>query len=186
MTIYSAKRILKESLPISFFLLTLSWTTGSVLENISYTLIEKYIYLFITLPIFLTSVGDIGCVFVSRLTSHLHLGELSQTFRPYKILFSNILGITLTSLGYFILLSFLSYGIALISGATISIFKLLLVFLSAGLLTISILYVLGLMVTMVAFKKGLDPDNFTSPLVANTGDMIGAFTLAFLINIFLI
>ena len=186
MTIYSAKRILKESLPFALFLLTLSWITGSVLEDISYALIEEYIYLFVTLPIFLTSVGDIGCVFVSRLTSHLHLGELSSSFKPYRVLFSNIFGIIVTSIGYFVLLAFLGYGVAVISGASISIFQLLLVFLTAGLLTTSILYVLGIFVTMIAFRKGLDPDNFTSPLIANTGDMIGTFTLALLITTFLI
>ena len=186
MTIYSVKRILKESLPISLFLLTLSWITGGILEDISYALIEEHIYLFVTLPIFLTSVGDIGCVFVSRLTSHLHLGELSPSFKPYRVLFSNIFGITLTSIGYFILLSFLGYAVALISGATISIFQLLTVFLVAGLLTTCVLYVVGIIVTMFTFKKGWDPDNFTSPLIANAGDMIGAITLALLITIFLI
>jgi len=177
MPYYKASSIIKQSLPFFLFLLVLSLTTGNVLNTFVDDVLYKYIFLLVVLPGFISAIGDTGSVFVSRLTSHIFIGELDSSFRPFRILFSNIIGLLLTTLTHLLAISGIAYIVSLIFAIGVDFVVIVAIFLLSGFSSVLILMFFGIITTYLTYKYGLNPDNFTSPLMGNLGDLVGSATL---------
>ena len=177
MTFYNYRKIVKESLPFMIFLLILSWTTGDLWETFARALLDKYFVIFILLPGYISAIGSIGSVFVSRLTSHTLLGELNERFEPYHLLITNILGLMFSGVLYFTGLALVGNLMSFYFLLPINPLRLYIILLSSGLISVFCIMIFGMLVTFIAYKQGLDPDNFASPLMSNLGDLLGSFFL---------
>lgn len=178
MPYYSAKKIIKESIPFFMFLLIISLMTGNMLESFSENVLYRYVFLIIILPGYISAIGDTGSVFVSRLTSHLLLGEIDESFKPFRIMLANIISLLLISLTYLSAISIIAYLLAaILYDFAISLWTIMFVIIGSGMSAVILLMMSGTVATFVTYKYGLDPDNFTSPLMANLGDLLGSVLL---------
>lgn len=158
-------------------MLLFSMVAGSTLEG-SIDLLTSIPTIILAVPAFINLAGDLAGVFTARVTSALFVGLIDNRFRPYSVLMSNLLGVMLVALGGFSFLGFAlalvneSLGIAALNGS--AIFTAILV---SGMITTVTMAVLGLWVAYTTFSRGLNPDNFTSPLTTSLGDALGTLLL---------
>lgn len=117
--------------------------------------------------------GNVGSVLGSRVASGLHFGGLwSNQARGFRtdLLASVILTVvTFTFLGAF------AYVVAPILGLTVtmSLSKLALTTLLAGLGLIVVMILLVIVVGMLSHRFGWDPDNLVVPVLTTAGDTLG-------------
>lgn len=184
---YKMSRIVRESLPILLSILGFSLFTGHNLGIALDIYVTRFPFFFIMIPAFINMVGGFASVFAARLTSRILLGELDRKYRPYGILFSDLIGLSLVALTGFILLSLVTFGInAVFFGIEVSLFALFAIILVSGIFTTVLMCCVGLFVANVVIRKKLDPDNFTPPIITTLGDAIGTLLLVFLTRILLL
>ncbi|MGB1697786.1 MAG: magnesium transporter [Thermoplasmatota archaeon] len=117
--------------------------------------------------------GNVGSVLGSRVASGLHFGGLwSNQARGFRtdLLASVILTVvTFTFLGAF------AYLVAPLLGLTVtmSLSKLALTTLLAGLGLIVVMILLVIVVGMLSHRFGWDPDNLVVPVLTTAGDTLG-------------
>lgn len=178
------KDILRESLPI--LLLT---TLGGVIAGLAleYTKIalQEIPGLLILLPAILGMRGNISGALGSRLGSALHLGLISPEIKWNKTLHEN----TLASLILNILMSFflgiIAYFFYVLSGfgSDASIIQLTAIALIAGTLAGVILTGMTIILAIVTYGHGLDPDNILMPLLSTIGDIITVICLLLAVSL---
>ncbi|MCD6542614.1 MAG: magnesium transporter [Thermoplasmata archaeon] len=170
-------RILKESLPILSICGILGLFSGGVLS----TRIENFITipgLLILIPPFLEDGGAIGGILASRISSSLHLGTLDyerilsrNTIRLF--LFAHVLSLFVFSLvGLFVYISSHIMGIR-----TLSLQNLLTVSIISGQILTFLIDAVTYTVSVYSFRKGIDPDNVTIPIITSVIDLLGASCL---------
>lgn len=184
---YKMSRIVKESLPILLSILGFSLFTGHNLETAFNIFVTEFPFFIIMVPAFINMAGGFASVFAARITSRLLLGELDRKYRPYGILFSDLIGLALVALTGFIMLSLITFGInAVFFGVEVSLFALLAIILVSGIFTTVLMCGIGLFVANMVVRKKLDPDNFTPPIITTLGDAVGTLLLVFLIRLILL
>ncbi|MHA1626699.1 MAG: magnesium transporter [Candidatus Asgardarchaeia archaeon] len=177
--IYDYKRIIKEGLPLMVVLVVFSLTSGNYLESISNYIVERRLYFFFVLPGYIDMMGDLGSVFVARLTSHIYVGDVDEKMRPLSIVFENIIAIYVVALISLLYLSFVTVALCnMLLDLSVDFFYIINVLFTSGFITITILIIVAIFATSFTYRKGLDPDNVTSPLMSNLGDLIGTILLA--------
>ena len=181
--LYSYKRIIKESFPILVVVLMLSITSGSVLDHAEDMLLTIPAFL-IAIPAFANQAGDLAAVFFARFTTELRTGTIPSKFSFSSTFKGDFMGIFITAcIGF----TFLSISISIISfvagiPSMEPLIQWFIIFVS-GVLTVIILIFAGIPVALISTKKGLDPDNFMSPILTTLGDVVGMLLLVGLIII---
>lgn len=132
--------------------------------------------LFIILPGFLGMRGNIGGSLSARLSSKLHLGKITPSFKNNKILKENILASFILGISVSFILGILAFLSNLI------IFnqffpKIILISLLANLLSQLIIIPVTALTCIFLFKNGFDPDNIMPPFISTLGDFISVFSL---------
>lgn len=179
---YDAQAIINESLPFLTFIIIFSMVTGNFLEGFAENIIEKYLIILLILPAFINMSGSLASVFTSRITSSLYVGEIDEDFKPYKVLFLNMISMVLVAFTGFFFLAFIGIAVASIFfeiSVTFSNFILIVAF--SGIVTTILMMFIGLFAAKMTYSRGLDPDNFTIPTVTTIGDLIGTLLLIILI-----
>lgn len=185
MSFYSYRTIIGESfLPLSL-LLAVTIAAGHVLNSAGATFLTTP-FLLILVPVVNGIGGNVGTVLGSRITSGLYTGTISPRLRDEELLRNVrdgaiVYALTSVVLGIFI------YGLAPLSGVVppFGVEVLLYIMLSTGLMLAGVLILVTLSVAFLAFSKGLDPDNFVTPVVTATGDFLGIAFLVVIIGVVL-
>jgi mgtE-like transporter len=183
MTVYSTKRILKESMPLLSVLIVLEIVGGQILNQNEELLISVPIFL-VMIPVINGVGGNIGSIMGARLSSGLHLG-LIDLKHPGKELQNNVIGIALlgiisyTILTIFILLITPVLGISTEANLVV---KAGYIMISCGLLLISIVIVVSVLVAKISYERGFDPDNVVTPVVTTLCDVLGILILMIIIG----
>ena len=173
--IYS--RIVKESLPILLICGVLGVFSGSALTS----RIEGFIAipgLLILIPPFLEDGGAIGGILASRLSSSLHLGTLE-----YEKLFSRgvlrlfLLSHTLSIFVFSMVAVFGYLSAHLLDIQTLPFADILIVSILAGEILTIIVNFVTYYTAILSFKKGIDPDNVTIPIITSVIDLVGSVCL---------
>ncbi len=167
-------KILQENSPIIIFCLCIGILSGYFLNSSS----SDGFGILLIAPAIMATTGNIGSIFGSQLTTALHSGIIGAKFKNIKILFTKILGMIILSLLMSILIGFCAYIISLIikiQGRELFHFLLLTFF--SGLITSSLMILISIFVSYVTFSRGLDPDNFVTPLVSTLSDFISVLIL---------
>jgi mgtE-like transporter len=174
---YTTRRIASESLPLLLAVALLSIISGQVLQGHEALIISLPVFLLIV-PAFVNQSGDIAAVLASRITTELYTGSTEKTILKSDNLWGSILGLMLSSSIGFSFLAILSSSVAALLGYnSLPIGTLWIIILLSGVTTILSVMVVGLIVALATYRWGLDPDNFSAPIVTTTSDVIGIFLL---------
>jgi len=149
--------------------------TGTFLNKIS-AIIEGRKEVYTVYPAMIDMIGDVGSVVGSVTTTKLALGLLEPSITSIKGIKRQILGSWMASLIIFVALSFLSL---LLNGTleplTFINFSFLL--LIANVIAVPIIIAFSYFISILTFKRGLDPDNFVIPIESSLADNITTVAL---------
>ncbi len=185
MTFYNYRRTIGESIPALSFLLGVELVAGHVLNQAAATFLSIP-FLLILVPVVNGIGGNVGTVLGARLTSGLYTGTI--TVSPWdRGLLRNARDALFLYIITFALLATFIYGITYLVGVVppFGLEVLLFIMLSSGLMLAGVLILVTLTVALLSFAKGLDPDNFVTPVVTTAGDLLGIVFLVFVVAVFI-
>ncbi|HDI74966.1 MAG: hypothetical protein DRJ52_02375 [Thermoprotei archaeon] len=164
--------LLKEGVITLALVTIIVGLTGTILGEITKT-IGQYPALYMVYPAVLDTIGDVGSIVGSTLTTKLALGEVSSDLKAFIGHIPEILGTWLASI-----IMFLAYSIvaSLSFSSTYSLYFSLLM-LKANIIAISLIVPLSLSTAIISYRYGLDPDNFVNPIVSSIADTLSSLAL---------
>lgn len=177
MAVYSASKIIKESIPLLTICVGVEVLIGQVL-NTNQSLITIPIILAL-IPVINGVGGNIGSILGARLASGLHTGIIDVNFKDNELR-KNMTGTLVLGAITFTILGLLIYFIMPIIGINVEVIgfaKLMMIILGAGILLIVCLVGISVVSAIYSFKKGIDPDNSVTPIVTTSGDALGILFL---------
>jgi len=168
-------KTIKESLVTMMIVAVIVNITGTILRGISdFVADRKEIYT--VYPALIDMVGDVGSVVGSTATTKLALGLLAPSFSSIRNHARNILSAWAASIIMFVVLAISALSIHGI--LTLPAFlRLTPVLLIANVIAIAAIVLLSYGVSILTFKKGLDPDNFVIPIESSFADSIMSLAL---------
>lgn len=172
---FFVKTIREGSIGI-IYVVIISSTSGILLSQTYWALHENIEFL-IMLPLLMTLSGGVGSILMSRFTTRLNLGEIDPS-SPLSII--TFLGRTL-QLVLPPLLGILTIGSIIIcitrSMDMIGFFLFYTKIIAISFSTLFISVPIILLVSLETFKYGLNPDNYSIPIVTSTADFLTIFFL---------
>lgn len=156
--------------------------TGTLLKGISNIAGDRR-EIYTLYPAIIDVIGDAGLVVSSAATMKLTLGILSPTFSSIKHHAKNIFSAWTSSLIFFVVLGVLSLMINSIF-AFDSIMNLLTLLVIANIIAFAANVIISYGISILSFKRGLDPDNFVIPIGNSIADALT--TLAIFITMLFI
>jgi len=172
---------IKESILTMVLVAFIVNVTGSALSRIR----EKFgdrPEIYTAYPALIDTIGDVGAVVGSTLTTKLALGTLKSSFYAVRNHATEIFGAWAASLTMFIIYSVLSLVIqGMFSLSTFITFTALLF--TANLMAASVIIIVSYTVALLTFKRGLDPDNFVIPIESSLADGITTISLLVALSI---
>jgi mgtE-like transporter len=185
MTEHTVRKILIESLPVLAIVLVFALAAGQFLDSTLEGLKLIFPLILLMVPAFIDITGDLAGVVGARVTSHLYTGELDGGFRPYRLLFLNLLAVLLVSASAYAFLGVcviaLTIWLSPIIGSIFPSSGFLLLFfaiLGAGVLATVCTSLIGLFSARVVYRSGRDPDSIIPPLTTTVGDLLGIVFIA--------
>lgn len=171
--------IYRQALPILLVSLVGGLFAGLVLEALVES-VERFPGLFVMVPAFLATRGNVYGALGGRISSGLHQGLIEPRFEWDERLVNAVLASLINAIGISIVIGVLTWGIlGLLGRAAAPLYELVGIMLVAGGLT-SIVLVAGLLgIIFVGFERGYDPDNLVGPIVTTLGDVFGMLFLLF-------
>jgi len=175
-------KTVKESLATMIFVAVIVNITGTILKGIS-SFVENRKEIYTVYPALIDLIGDVGSVVGSTATTKLALGLLKPSFSSIRNHARNIFSAWTASIVLFFVLAILSLSInGLFS--FFAFFRLLSVLLIANVIAVAAIVIVSYGISILTFKKGLDPDNFVIPIESSFADT--AMSVALLIALFLV
>lgn len=172
MTVYSIKKILRESFWLLTICIIFEILAGQILN--SREDIISIPALLAAVPVINGVGGNIGSILGAKLTSGLHVGYVRPKFSDKAVIniFSSVL---IFALLVFAILSVLMLIFLPFSGISMDIpfVKFFIVVFIAGLILTIIISIMGVFSAFITFKRGFDPDNVVTPIITTSGDTIG-------------
>ncbi len=180
----SYKVIVMQSILILLFSGALSTLSGVLLQSS----IEKIVLLpsiIILIPAFLEEGGNIGNILASRIATKLHLGQMDMALKIDEETKKEFKSSYILALFIFPVVAALSYLFEVMTGiATIGLFWMVLVSTLAGVILISMVVVMTFFISVMSFKRSLDPDNVTIPIIMGIADILGVLSLLGVLMLF--
>ena len=175
-------KTVEESFLTLVFVAFIVNVTGSVLGEIA-KVVRGRREIYIVYPSTIDTIGDVGSVVGSTATTKLALGTLKSSFSDIRNHTAEIFGVWVASLIMFVAYSVLSF---IIQGTfALPVFlRFLALLLSANVMAASFIIIIAYAVAILAYQKGLDPDNFVIPIESSLADT--ATTTSLLIALSLI
>jgi mgtE-like transporter len=175
------KRIIIQSAPVLAICIVLDIAAGLTIED-RITGLVTLPALLMLIPPFLEDANALGGILTSRLSSMLHMGTLEPTRTPKGVTWENFAIIYLFSIWVFALVGVTSHFVAVLLGlSSPGLLQMVLLSMSAGLITVTILNFISYYVAIYAYKFGLDPDDVSIPLTSSAIDAVGAISLMIVI-----
>jgi mgtE-like transporter len=176
-------KILKESTPVLLLCGFLGILSGTVLGG----KIEGLIAIpgiLIMIPPFLEDGGAMGGILAARLSSAIHLGVIEYDKKIPKKVIEMFLTMHLLGIVIFSLIGCFAYLIALaINIATLPLHMLVIVSVVAGEMLITMVNLITYYISTISFKKGIDPDNVTIPIITSVMDIVGVACLILILMV---
>jgi len=140
----------------------------------------------ILIPPFTGSLGSIGGILGSRLSTGMHTGELNPSFLPERGVVHHFIISYLYTLILLPLLALIAHGAAVLMGLNSpGLGMLVIISLAAGLVVMTLVNGVAYATASLSFRYGLDPDNFGIPVITSLIDVIGAAALMAVIGLLL-
>ncbi|MCW4023927.1 MAG: magnesium transporter [Candidatus Bathyarchaeota archaeon] len=175
-------RTIKESILPLVLVAFLVNITGTVLKTVN-SIAANPKPLLTLYPPMIDIVGDVGLIVGSTATTKLALGLLRPSFSSIKNHLRNISSAWLASIVMFVILAALALVFnGLFSVASFS--NLALVLIVTNAVSVLAIVMVTFFVSLITFRKGLDPDSFVLPLLTALADSIA--TAALLLALFIL
>ena len=168
-------KTLKESM---FTMLLVSFmvnVTGTLLLGISNFVAER-VEIYTIYTALIGMIGNVGSVIGSTATTKLALGLLAPSFSSMRNHAKNIFSAWTASILMFIVLAVLSMSIHSLFSFS-SFYSLISIVLVANVLAVAAIAILTYSVSILTFKRGLDPDNFVIPVESSLADSVTSLAL---------
>ena len=167
----SVKSIVSEALPFEL-VCTIGGVFAGVILVKMIDAIEMIPGLLVLVPAILGMRGNISCTLGSRLGSAIHLGLISRIERNPELI-NNVAGSLTLSLIMSVVLGILAHLFTVALGMeSVGVVVLVSIAVFAGVSSGLILAVIAVVITIGAFRYGIDPDNVTTPALGTLGDVI--------------
>ena len=168
-------KIIKESLPTMLLVAFMVNITGTVLKGIS-NLAAGRREIYTAYPAMIDMMGDVGLVVGSAATTKLALGVLTPSFSSIKNHAKNIFSAWTASLMLFVVIGILSLAINGVYSLH-GISSLLLILLVSNVIAFVSVVLVTYAISILTFKRGLDPDNFVIPVGSSLADALTTIAL---------
>jgi mgtE-like transporter len=160
-------KTIREFLLTLVFVTLIANVTGSFLTKISGK--GKIIAVY---PSIITTVGGVGSIIGSTVTTKLALGIATPSFSSIKKHSSEIEGAWLASIVMFVLYailpSFVVGGVQTAGNVT----KFIIQILTTNILAVSAMVSIAYTVAILTFRRGWNPDNFVIPIESSLADTV--------------
>ncbi|ELY50721.1 magnesium transporter [Natronorubrum bangense] len=175
--------IYREALPILFIALGGGLFAGIVLEGMVES-IERFPGLFVMIPVFLATRGNVYGALGGRIASGLHQGLIDPRFEWDDRLVNAILASFINGIGISIVIGVVTWiGLLILGWEVAALYELVGIMLIAGMLT-SVIMIFGLLgLIFTGYKFGYDPDNLVGPIVTTLGDIFGMLFMLFAVGL---
>ena len=177
-------KTIKESFFTVMFVAFFVNVTGTILKTINEKIIaEGTKEIYTVYPALIANVGNVGSVVGSTATTKLALGLLKPSFSAMRNHATRIFGTWAASMTMFVSFSALSLFI----NGTFAVYRFLgftSLLLTANIMAVTAIVLISYAVSILTFKKGLDPDNFVIPIESSLADSITS--IALLVALFLV
>ncbi len=165
------RRVYRQGMPIIVAVALLELITGSMWEA------NKIAVILLILPPVLETLGNIGSVYSSRLSSFIYLGLVEPKLYPSgKRMRKEILSILVLSSIIYALIS------AFVLLVTMDMRAVAMIWLSA-FLSLALLLTISYYLTVGSLKMKLDPDNVVVPVITTLADIIGTLFIILSYNL---
>jgi mgtE-like transporter len=175
--------ILKDSLPALLLMAVVVNFTGTILKDIK-ALAAGNKVIYTVYPAIVDLIGDVGLIVGSAATTKLALGVLSPSFSSIKNHAKNIFSAWAASLILFFVIGFAALGLNGISSIQ-EISSILSILIFSNIIAFVAITFLTFAISIVTFKRGLNPDNFVIPTISSIADCITTIALFVALLIFL-
>jgi mgtE-like transporter len=168
-------KTLKESLVTMLFVSLLVNITGTVLLGISKFISER-VEIYTIYTALIGMIGNVGSVVGSTATTKLALGLLAPSFSSMRNHAKSIFSAWAASIIMFIILALMSLSIHRLFSFS-SFYSLFSIVLVANVLAVAAIVILTYSISILTFKRGLDPDNFVIPVESSLADSVTSLAL---------
>ena len=145
--------------------------TGSLLGRIS-ELIGRRKEIYVLYPALIDTIGDVGSMVGSTMTTKLALGTADPSFKSIGENLPEIGGVLISSAAWFLLFSSASLYLVHRSVLLSDLIVLAAILSSLNLLAGPIMAAVSYSLAVVTFRNGLDPDNFVIPCESSLSDSV--------------
>lgn len=169
------RRVLKESLPTMLLVAFMVNITGTLLKGIS-SIVDGERQIYTVYPAMIDMMGDASLVVGSAATVKLTLGVLSPSLRSIKNHAKNIFSAWASTIILFVVVGVLALtfdGVLNLPNLT----NLLAILLISNVIAFTLNVVASYGISILTFKRGLDPDNFVIPLQSSLADALTTLAL---------
>jgi mgtE-like transporter len=173
MTVYKTRTILKESIPI-LVVLVIFETFGGLTLNSRLSSFVKFPLFLALIPVINGLFGNIAAVLSTRLSSALHTGYIKPKLSGKRLrtnIYTVLILSFITLLFFCLLLSAISFVPSL--KINIPVMKLIIIMVATGIMLTITASLFAVVISIVAFRKKIDPDNVAIPVVTTTVDLLG-------------
>lgn len=178
------KKIILESMPVLVLSSIFSLFSGVVLEA-SLTYYIKAAGFLVIVPAFLEDGGAIAGMLAARISTRLHLGELDPKVKIDPTILGEYVRTMVLGGVSFSLVGLFGNIISTVLGLEIPPPQITVaVTFIAGSLLVMFSNILTYIVSVASFRKGLDPDNVTIPILTSIVDLSGITVLVLVIILF--
>lgn len=172
---------IRESLRMIVIVSIIIEITGVGLNSI-YSLIGEYPPIYMVYPAIISSIGDVGSIVGSYTTTRIALGEMGESIKDVIREINEILGAWIASLLMFIAYSMISALSHYLS--YFQVIKLTVRLLFTNVLSTSSIIIISIIIAILTYRRGWNPDNFTIPIESSLADAIT--TLSLLLSIIVV
>jgi mgtE-like transporter len=181
----NVRAIVIQGLAILLLCAIIEILAGNVLERMKEQLAVTLPALIVMIPPLLDLRGNVNGALASRLGTALHTGVIEPKLSMSAELKVNVISSLILSFLASATIGALSAGVGALLGKSINVFALMTIAIVAGVVSGIILAFITVVVSVVSYMRGWDPDNVTAPLMATIGDfitMVSIFLIAILVG----
>ncbi|KON31977.1 hypothetical protein AC478_01600 [miscellaneous Crenarchaeota group-1 archaeon SG8-32-3] len=166
----------KESIITMLIVAFLVNITGTILHGINSFVEGRRPEIITVYPALIGMIGNVGSVIGSTATTKLALGLLTPSFSSIKNHAKTIFSAWVASLMMFFILAVMALSIHNMFSFS-SFYRLISIVLLANVLAFVAIVFLSYAVSILTFKRGLDPDNFVIPVESSLADSVTSIAL---------
>jgi len=176
------KKTFLEGMPTVIILTVISNFAGGALSRLKYQ-IERHPYILVIYPCLIDSVGDEGSIIASTITTKLSLGNIKPSFKEMSKYDSGTYILGTFSAGFIVFSVFAIIGGLTYAFSFIEVLRSIIIVILTNIFLMVPLTFISLGSALITFKRGLNPDNFTIPIIASLSDFLTTITLFFIVNV---